>query len=114
MLMFLEPANLDDATLRHFLANSDQPVVVDFWAQWCGPCRAMAPHFSAAARHLPEVRFVKVDSDNCPAACSQYAIRSIPTLILFQNGREAARRSGLISENELLAWIKSNTVQDNV
>ena len=94
-----------DFDTRVLARSHTVPVLVDFWAAWCGPCRTMAPHFAAAAKQLPDVRFVKVDSDAAPQASAQFGIRSIPTLILFDQGREVARRSGVVPAAELVAWV---------
>ena len=106
-LMAAEPVAISDAALPKFLMQTELPVVVDFWAAWCGPCHMMAPQFEAAAQQMPGVRFVKVDSDAAPMASSYYAIRSIPTLLLFHGGREVARQSGVMPASQLLAWIRS-------
>jgi thioredoxin 2 len=105
-LMEPKPIDVTDAVLPKFLAGTDLPVVVDFWAAWCGPCRQMAPHFAAAAQQLPDVRFVKVDSDAARQASARFGIRTIPTLIVFQRGVERARRSGASSAADLVAWLR--------
>ncbi len=111
LLMGEKPVNLDDATLSKFVKRTELPVVVDFWAGWCGPCRMMAPHFETAARELRDIRFVKVDSDASPKASAQYGIRSIPTLILFKNGTEVARQSGAMQAAELTRWLQRHAGQ---
>ena len=85
-----------------------QVVLINFWASWCGPCKTMAPHFAAAARQMPEVRFVKVDSDAAPASGALHNIRSIPTLVLFKGGVEVARQSGTVPTAQLLTWVRQH------
>ncbi|MEC7119657.1 MAG: thioredoxin TrxC [Pseudomonadota bacterium] len=100
------PIALNDQTFDYYLQNTDLPIVVDFWAEWCGPCQMMAPQFAQAAAQMPLVRFVKVDTEQARQVSAQHAIRSIPTLMLFQGGREVARQSGAMRAPQLLAWLK--------
>jgi thioredoxin 2 len=106
-LMEPKPVNLTDATLPAFVAHTELPVLVDFWADWCGPCKMMAPHFANAATQLVDVRFAKLDTEASPQASATYAIRSIPTLILFRRGQEVARQSGAMSAGDLVRWVQS-------
>ncbi|HEX7695309.1 MAG TPA: thioredoxin TrxC [Sphingomonas sp.] len=101
------PLAVDAAGLDRLLLKGTIPILVDFWAEWCGPCRMMAPQFEAAAAALePQVRLVKVDIDAAPAIAARYGIRSVPTLALFAGGREVARRAGLTDRAALVAWVQ--------
>ena len=102
------PFALTDVTLPAYLAATELPVVVDFWAEWCGPCKMMAPQFAAAAREMPLVRFAKVDTEAAPKAAARHGIRSIPTLALFNRGAEVARVSGAMGASDLAQWIRQH------
>jgi thioredoxin 2 len=104
-----QPLELNSDSFRRQIERSDIPVAVDFWAAWCGPCQMMAPEFAAAAQELePHVRLAKLDTEAAPELSGQFAIRSIPTLILFKGGREAARQSGALRRADIVRWVRQN------
>ena len=101
-----EPVELTDANFEAVTSRTELPVVVDFWAPWCGPCRMMAPQFEQAAKELKgRALLAKVDTDANPQVATRFAIRSIPTMVKLQGGREVQRTSGAMQAGQIVGWV---------
>jgi thioredoxin 2 len=102
-----EPVQLGDADFERYVSGAGLPVLVDFWAEWCWPCQMMAPHFAAAVVPLRgKVLLANVDTDQNRGIAAQFAIQSIPTLVLLRSGKEVARQSGAMHTGPLVAWVE--------
>ncbi len=107
-LLNAQPDNLNEAAFNAQLKKSDLPLVVDFWAPWCGPCRMMAPAYEKVSQDMQgKARFVKVNTEDEQGLAAKYSIRSIPTLAVFAAGREVARQPGAMSAPDLARWVSA-------
>jgi thioredoxin 2 len=104
------PVELNSTSFQQHIRRNDIPVVVDFWAPWCGPCKMMAPAFEEAAAQLsPDVRLAKLNTEAEQAIGASLGIRSIPTMIVFRNGQEVARQPGAMGTADIVRWVRANT-----
>ncbi len=105
-----KPTELTGANFAKHIRNSSVPVVVDFWAEWCGPCKMMGPEFAKAASVLePDVRMAKLDTEAAQNVAAQYNIRSIPMLKIFKNGKVIAEQAGAMPADQIAQWVRENT-----
>ncbi|WP_367108910.1 thioredoxin TrxC [uncultured Psychrobacter sp.] len=101
------PRELNAQTINKTIQRNDVLTIVDFWASWCQPCLMMAPQFKEAAGQLPQVVFAKIQTDKYEQAAAPYNIRSLPTMVAYQSGKEVARQSGALPANQIVQWVQS-------
>ncbi|CAM3021619.1 thioredoxin TrxC [Acinetobacter celticus] len=104
-LIPLAPIELNEQNFSSFITHSDLPVLIDLWAEWCGPCKMMAPHFAQVAKQYPNVVFAKINTEENPRLSSAFNVRSIPTLVFMNKTTEVARVSGALRSSELQQWL---------
>jgi len=107
-LLSQRPIELNEQNFSNFISNTDLPVLIDLWAEWCGPCKMMAPHFAQVATQNPYVIFAKIDTEANPRLSAAFNVRSIPTLVLMNKTTEIARVSGALRAPELQQWLEQH------